>query len=325
MKAIVIGTPGGPEVMKIGELPDPVPGPDELLVRTRATALNRADVLQRRGMYPPPPGAPATLGLEMAGEVEAVGPGVSGWQPGERVMALLGGGGYAEKVTIPAAMAMRIPDNLSFEEAAGVPEAFLTAYLNLFMLGELQAGQTVLVHAGGSGVGTAAIQEAKAAGATVFTTVGSDEKAQRCRELGADLAINYKTEDFVHRVQQETGGQGVNIILDFVGAPYFEANIAALGLNGRLILIGQLGGGKAQLDLGTIMRKRLVITGTTLRSQTLERKIEITRRFAESGLSRLADGSFKPVIDKIFPLAEAPAAHIYMEEGRNFGKIVLKV
>jgi putative PIG3 family NAD(P)H quinone oxidoreductase len=325
MKAIVIEQPGGPEVMKLGEIADPVPGPEDLLVRIRATALNRADTLQRRGAYPPPPGAPETLGLEMAGEIETLGANVSGWQGGERVMALLGGGGYAEKVVIPAAMAVRIPDRLSFEEAGAVPEAFLTAYLNLFMLGDLQSGQRVLVHAGGSGVGTAAIQEAKLAGATVFTTVSSAEKAKRCRELGADVVINYKEENFAERIQAETKGQGVNIILDFIGAPYYEGNINALGLEGRLILIGQLGGGKVQADLGAIMRKRIMITGTTLRSQTLERKIEITRRFAEFGLNALADGTMKAIVDKVFPLAEAAAAHRYMEEGQNFGKIVLKV
>lgn len=324
MNAIVIDQPGGPEVMKIGEIPDPSYGPDELLVRIRAASLNRADVLQRMGMYPPPPGAPATLGMEMAGEVEAVGVNCSGWQVGDRVMALLGGGGYAEKVAVPAGMAVRIPERLSFEEAGGVPEAFLTAYLNLFMLGELQAGQRVLIHAGGSGVGTAAIQLAKVAGATVFTTVGGADKAERCRDLGADVVINYKEEEFSKKVQAETNGQGVNLILDFVGAPYYEGNVNVLALEGRLILIGQLGGGKVQADLGLIMRKRLHITGTTLRSQTPERKIEITRRFCEFGLSGLADGSIKPVIDKVFPLAEAAEAHRYMEEGRNFGKIVLK-
>ncbi len=325
MKAIVIDQPGGPGVLKIGEIADPVYGPDELLVRIRATAINRADILQRKGMYPPPVGAPATLGLEMAGEVEAVGADCSGWQKGERVMALLAGGGYAEKIAIPAAMALRIPANLSFEEGGAIPEAFLTAYLNLFMLGDLQSGQRVLVHAGGSGVGTAAIQLAKRAGAIVFTTVGADEKAERCRELGADFAINYKSEGFARRVEAETKGQGVNLILDFIGAPYYEANISALAINGRLILIGQLGGGKVQADLGLIMRKRLQITGTTLRAQPLDRKIEITRRFAEFGLAGLADGSLRPVVDKVFPLAEAAAAHEYMEAGRNFGKIVLKV
>ncbi len=325
MKAIVVDAPGGPEVMKVGEIAEPVAGPDDLLVRVRATALNRADILQRRGMYPPPPGAPATLGLEMAGEVEAIGVHCSGWQVGERVMALLSGGGYAEKVVIPAAMAVRVPENMSFEEAGATPEAFLTAYLNLFMLGELAAGQAVLVHAGGSGVGTAAIQLAKAAGATVFTTVGSADKAARCRELGADFAINYKETQFADEIQAKTNGRGVNLILDFIGAPYYESNVAALALEGRLVLIGQLGGGKIQADLGLIMRKRLHITGTTLRSQSLERKIEITRRFCDFGLAGLADGSLKSIVDKVFPLTEAAEAHKYMEEGRNFGKIVLKV
>jgi len=325
MKAIIISEPGGPEVLKLGELADLVPGPTELLVQVRATALNRADTLQRRGMYPAPPGASPILGLEMAGEIAAIGSEVSGWRVGERVMALLAGGGYAEQVIIPAEMAVHIPEILSFEEAGATPEAFLTAYLNLFMLGDLKVGQGVLVHAGGSGVGTAAIQLARLAKAKVFTTVGSPEKVEGCLKLGADRAINYKAEDFAQVIQTETDGQGVNLILDFIGAPYYESNIASLAINGRLVLIGQLGGGKVQADLGLLMRKRLHITGTTLRAQPLEAKIEITRRFCEFGLAGLAAGNLKPVVDRVFPLAEAAEAHRYMEAGQNFGKIVLKV
>lgn len=326
MKAIIVKEPGGPEALEWLTAPDPQMQPGELLVRVRATAINRADILQRRGLYPPPPGASPILGMEMAGEVLAVGAACGPeWQPGQRVMALLGGGGYAEKVAVPAVHAMPLPDNLSFEEGAAIPEAFLTAYLNLFILGELKLGQTVLIHAGGSGVGTAAIQLAREAGATVLVTAGSDEKLERCRQLGAAGLINYKQTAFADRVKELTGGQGVNLILDFIGAAYFEANLASLALYGRLVLIGQLSGAKTQLDLGQIMRRRLHITGTTLRARSLAEKAELTGQFSDFALTRFADGRLRPVVDSVFPVSQAAEAHRYMETNQNFGKIVLKV
>lgn len=322
MKAIVFDQPGGPEVLRYAEAPDPQPGPDELLVRVHATAVNRADILQRRGNYPPPPGASPILGLELAGEV--VTP-VGDWQAGDRVMAVVTGGGYAELATVPAEMALPIPATLSFEQAAAIPEAFLTAYLNLFTLGKLQAGETVLIHAGASGVGTAAIQLARAAGARVFTTAGSEAKLARCRELGAAVAINYHAEAFATRVQQETGGQGVNLILDFIGAPYWDANLAALARSGRLMLIGFLGGSRGQIDLGPILARSLTIGGTTLRRTSLPEKVALTEAFAAFGLERLARGALQPVIDTVYPLDQAAEAHSLMERNRNVGKIVLRV
>jgi tumor protein p53-inducible protein 3 len=325
MKAIIVEEPGGPEVLEWKETADPIFQPDELLVRVHATAVNRADLLQRRGLYPPPKGASPILGMEVAGEILEVGANCgSRWQPGQRVMALLAGGGYAEKAAFPAVHAMPLPGNLSFEEGAAIPEAFLTAYLNLFVLGELKPGQIVLVHAGGSGVGTAAIQLAREAGASVFVTAGSTDKLERCRELGATGLINYKTEKFAGRVKELTNGQGVDLILDFIGADYFADNLASLGLYGKLCLIGQLSGNKAELDLGLVMRQRLRITGTTLRPRTTEEKADLTKKLADFALPRFADGRLRPVIDTVFPIRQAAEAHRYMETNQNFGKIVLK-
>jgi putative PIG3 family NAD(P)H quinone oxidoreductase len=322
MKAILFDQPGGPEALRYGDAPDPQPDVGELLVRVRATAINRADILQRRGGYPPPEGASPILGLELAGEVIA---GAGDWRPGDRVMAVVTGGGYAELATVPAGMAVRIPERLSFEEAAALPEAFLTAYLNMFTLGRLQAGESVLVHAGASGIGTAAIQLARAAGARVLTTAGSDEKLARCRELGADVMINYKRESFRERVAEATGGRGVNLVLDFIGAPYWEDNMASLGLNGRLALIGFLAGSRGQLDLGPIMAKRLDVFGTTLRRTPLPQKIALTEAFAAFALPRFESGELRPVIDSVLPLEQAAEAHRRIEGNSTIGKVVLRV
>ncbi len=322
MKSIVFDRPGGPEVLRYGDAPAPTPGAEELLVRVRATALNRADLLQRRGGYAPPPGASPILGLELAGEVVAP---VGKWQVGERVMAVVTGGAYAELATMPLGMAMPVPTNLTFEQAAAVPEAFLTAYLNLFTLGRLQRGETTLIHAGASGVGTAAIQLACAAGARVLATAGSAEKLARCRELGAEVTISYRDESFPERVLAATAGRGADVTLDFVGAPNWDSNLAALAPGGRLMLIGFLGGASGALNLAPIMAKRLTITGTTLRRTPLPEKAALTRAFAEFALPRLERGELKPIIDSVYPLAEAAEAHRKMEANRNIGKIVLRV
>jgi putative PIG3 family NAD(P)H quinone oxidoreductase len=322
MKAILISQPGDPDVLHYGDAPDPQPGVDELLVRVRATAVNRADVLQRRGAYPPPPGASPILGLELAGEVVNS----SGeWQAGDRIMAVVTGGGYAELATVPTGMAMRIPEGMSFEQAAAIPEVFLTAYLNLFTLGKLQAGETVLIHAGASGVGTAAIQLARAAGARVFVTVGSDEKAARCRELGAEIAINYRNETFATRVKEATGGRGVDLVLDFIGAPYWQPNMAALAIGGRLMLIGFLGDSRGQLDIGPILAKSLIVAGTTLRRTRLPQKIALTQAFVAFAMPRFANRELHPIIDSTYPLERAADAHRAMESNSNIGKIVLSV
>jgi putative PIG3 family NAD(P)H quinone oxidoreductase len=322
LKVIIFDQPGDADVMRYAEAPDPQPGPDELLVRVRAAGINRAEVMQRRGGYPPPPGASPILGLELAGEV--VQP-AGEWQVGDRVMAVVTGGSYAELAAVPAGIAMRVPEHLSFEEAAAIPEAFLTAHLNLFMLGGLQAGENVLIHAGASGVGTAAIQLAHAAGARVFTTASSAEKLERCQELGADVTINYKQESFVERVQEATDGQGVNLILDFVGAPYWADNLASLANYGRLALIGFLGGSKGELDIGPILSKSLTVRGTTLRRTPLPQKIALVKDFSAFALPRFERGELRPVIDTVYPISEAPAAHRAMEANSNTGKIVLRV
>lgn len=322
MKAILVDQPGGPEVLRYGDAPEPVPDPDELLVRVRASAVNRADILQRRGGYAPPPGASPILGLEIAGEVQKA---AEGWKVGDRVMAVVTGGGYAELATVPAKVAMRIPARFTFEQAAAISEAFLTAFLNLFTMGKLKAGETVLIHAGASGIGTAAIQLAKAAGARVLTTAGSDDKLARCRELGAEFAINYKKEAFGPAVLEATDGHGADVILDFIGAPYWEGNMIAAAPHGRLLLIGFLGGSSGSMDIGPIMTKNLSVTGTTLRRYALPKKIALVRAFARFAMPRFRRGELRPVIDQVFPLSQASAAHRYVESNRNVGKVVLAV
>lgn len=323
MKAITFDAPGNPDVLYLGEMPDPVPGPEDLLVRVRASALNRADTLQRRGLYPPPPGESEILGLELAGEVEAVGRAVSDFAPGDRVFGLVGGGSYAEKALLHAGMAMRIPADWSFEQAAAVPEVFLTANETLFTLGRLTRGETVLIHAGASGVGTAGIQMAHQAGAHVLITAGSAEKIARTIELGADAGINYKEEDFAERVLALTDRAGVELVQDFIGAAYWQRNLRCLKTEGRLVIVGLMGGTKVEADLNAILRKRLQIIGSVMRSQPLANKIAMTQRFQERWLPLLQSGTLHPVIDKTFPLADAAAAHRYMEENRNIGKIIL--
>ncbi len=322
MKAILFDHPGDPDVLYYGDAPDPVPGPDELLVRVHATALNRADVLQRRGGYAPPPGASPILGLELAGEV--VTP-AGAWHGGDRVMTVVTGGGYAELAAVPVGMAMRVPESLSWEQAAAIPEAFLTAYLNLFTLGRLQAGETALIHAGASGVGTAAIQLAHAAGARVVTTAGSDEKLAYCRNLGADVTINYKREAFAERVLEATDQHGADVVLDFVGAPYWDNNLTAMAVGGRLMLIGFLGGSAGNLNLGLLMTKSLTVASTTLRRTPLPQKIALTQAFVDFALPRFERGELKPIVDTVYPLRDASAAHQYMESNRNIGKIILRV
>lgn len=317
---------GGVEVLRIGDHPDPLPKAGELLVRIRATALNRADLLQRRGKHSPPEGASEILGLEMAGEIWEAGPACEGWKPGDRVCALLPGGGYAQKAVVPAGMAMRIPDNLSYEEAAAIPEAFLTAYHNLFSLGGLRPGSTVLVHAGGSGVGTAAIQLIREAGGASLVTAGSPRKIARCRDLGARSGWNYREGPFAPWVAARTEGRGVDLILDFVGAPFFGQNLQSLAPDGKLIVIGAMGGAVAErVNLLDLLFRRLQILGTSLRSLDTARKIELTQRFAGFALPRFADGRLGPVIDSVYDWSEVADAHLRMESNENVGKIVLRV
>jgi putative PIG3 family NAD(P)H quinone oxidoreductase len=310
----------------LDEVPTPAPRQGELLVRVRAASLNRADILQREGNYPPPPGASEILGLDVAGVVEQPGRGCRRYKKGDRVFGLLPGGGYAQYAVIPEDMAMPIPEELTFEQAAAVPEVFLTAFQGLFWIGRLQAEETVLIHAGASGVGTAAIQLAKTSGAIALVTTGTDEKCERCGDLGAARAINYRSEDFAAAVLDHTKGAGVDLILDFVAAPYWEKNIAVLRTDGRMVLISLMGGGIAEsVDLGRILTKRLQITGTTLRSRPEEYKIRLTRDFAEFALIRLADGRLKPVVDSVFPWTQVADAHARMEANQNAGKIVLTI
>jgi tumor protein p53-inducible protein 3 len=310
----------------IGEADEPVFSDDDLFIQVKATAINRADLLQRRGLYPPPAGASPIIGLEMAGVVEKVGKNATGWKQGDRVMALLPGGGYADKVSIPAGMVIRMPDHFSFEEAAAIPEVFLTAYLNLFVLGGLKANQTVLIHAGASGVGTAAIQLVREAGATSIVTASSEEKRNACLQLGAAAAIDYKAGPFAPAVKAATGGRGVDIIMDFIGASYWEQNIESLAIDGRLIIIGLMGGTKVkELDLALLHSRRLQIIGTALRSKSILEKISLTEQFAAFAMSRFADGRLKPIIDSVWDLDQANDAHDYMEQNKNTGKIVLRV
>jgi putative PIG3 family NAD(P)H quinone oxidoreductase len=325
MRAVIVDEPGGPEVLRIGEVEDPVPDAGEVLVRVRAAGVNRADLLQRMGRYPPPPGASPLLGLELAGEVVAVGPGCRERRLGDRVMALVTGGGYAELAAVPEAAAMTVPEGMEMTAAGGLPEAFLTAWHNLVDLGGLEAGERVLIHAGASGVGSAAIQLVRERGAHAFATAGTEEKLVFCRELGAEEAWSYREADFAEEVMSATGGEGVHLVVDFVGAPYWERNLRVLRRGGRLVLIGFLGGSKGDLDLGPVLRKSLTVRGTTLRGTPLAGKARIVEAFTAFGPARFETGRLRVPVDRVFPLEEAGAAHAYVEANRNLGKVVLEV
>ena len=324
MRAAVITEPGGPRVLEVREVDDPVPGPEDVLVEVKASALNRADLLQRQGQYPAPTGALSDVpGLEFSGVVLEAGARTTGLSPGDRVFGLLGGGGYATRVATHHLMAVAMPDNLDFVQAAAIPEVFFTAYDALFNHCDLKMGESVLVHAVGSGVGTAALQLAHRAGAYVFGTAGSADKLAKAGYLGLHVGINYHDHDFSQVILQHTGGAGVNVVVDMVGAPYWERNLASLSLWGRMVLVGAMGGSRLETSLGLLMPKRLRVQGTTLRSRTLQEKIDLTGQFKKHVLPLLADGRMAAVVDRCFPLDQAADAHEYMESNANFGKIVL--
>ena len=324
MKAIVIARPGGPEVLVEEERPVPEPGPGEIRVRVHASALNRADLLQRRGTYPAPPGAPADVpGLEYAGEVEAVGEGAGLWAVGNRVMGIVGGGGHAEYVVVHEREAIRIPQPLSWEEAAAIPEAFLTAYDALFRQLDLKMGERLLIHAVGSGVGTAALQLARAAGATVIGTSRTAEKLRRAEELGLEVGVDTSREDLAEAVNQATYGSGVHAVLDLVGGKLLEASLRVVALRGRVVVVGTTGGTRAEVDLGLLLRRRIHLFGTVLRTRPLEEKIALAREFSNSVLPLLSSNRIRPVVDQVFPFRDIRKAHERMEENASFGKIVL--
>lgn len=324
MKAVCVLEPGGTEQLVIQEAPDPEPGPGELQLDVHATALNRADLLQRRGLYPPPKGASDVLGLECAGVVAKCGEG-TGSTTGQRVMALLPGGGYAEKVVIPEAMAIPVPRELSFEEAAAIPEAFLTAREGLFGLGRTEPHETVLIHAAAGGVGSAAVQLAHQCGARVVATAGSEEKLDLARKLGADVAVNYRSGDFPEAVLELSEGRGADVVLDFIGASYWDAHKKCLATAGRLVVIGILGGPKLTVHLGQLLSRRWQILGLVMRARPVAEKVAITAAFRRESLPLFADGRLRPVIDRVYPMEEVRAAHQRMEENENLGKIILKI
>jgi NADPH:quinone reductase len=324
MTAIGIKAPGGPEMLVPEQRPMPVPGEGELLIRVRAAGVNRPDVMQRKGLYPAPKGAPDIPGLEIAGEIAALGPAIKRWKEGDRVMALVVGGGYAEYCLAYALHTMPV-STLPLVEAAAVPETTFTVWHNVFERGNLKEGETLLVHGGSSGIGTTAIQLAKQFGAKVFVTAGSEEKCEACRQLGADLAINYKTEDFVAAVKKATDGKGADVILDMVGGDYIERNYEAAAVEGRIVQIAFQGSPKATVDFRRIMLKRLHHTGSTLRARSVADKGAIARAVEDKVLPLLAAGKVKAVVYKTFPMREAAAAHALMESSAHIGKIVLTV
>jgi putative PIG3 family NAD(P)H quinone oxidoreductase len=323
MRAVIARESGGPEVLTVVERPDPSPGAGEVVVDVVATAVNRADTLQRQGRYPPPPGASDVLGLECSGRVAAVGPGVEGLVEGDPVCALLAGGGYAEKVLVPAGQVMPVPEGLDLVVAGGVPETACTVWSNLFMVAGLRPGETLLVHGGAGGIGTMAVQLAKALGAQVVTTAGTEEKLELCRSLGADVAVGYRTQDFVEEVRRATGGRGADVILDNMAAKYLDRNLSALATEGRLVIIGMQGGTKAELDIGRLLVKRAAVIGTTLRSRPVEGKAAICAAVVEHVWPLFADGSVRPLVHRRFPLTQAGEAHALMESGDHVGKILL--
>ncbi|KAK8474702.1 hypothetical protein V6N13_084547 [Hibiscus sabdariffa] len=323
MKAVVITTAGGPDVLQLQQVDDPEIRDDEVLIKVEATALNRADTLQRKGSYPPPKGASPYPGLECSGTVLAVGKDVSRWKVGDQVCALLNGGGYAEKVAVPAGHVLPIPPGVSLKDAAGLPEVACTVWSTVFMMSRLSAGETFLVHGGSSGIGTFAIQIAKDKGATVLVTAGSEEKLAFCKKLGADVCINYKTEDFVARVKEETGGKGVDVILDCIGASYLQRNLDSLNFDGRLCIIGFQGGAVTEIKLNTLLPKRLTVQGAALRPRSPENKAVVVSEVENNVWPAVAAGKVKPIIYKSFSLSEAGEAHRLMESSEHIGKILL--
>ncbi len=325
MTCIEIPEPGGPDALIPGTRPLPPPGDGEILLKVEAAAINRPDLMQRAGHYPPPPGASDIPGLDVAGTVAELGPGVENWKEGDQVTALVSGGGYAEYCAVPAPQALPFPKGMEALEAAAIPETFFTVWTNLFLRGGLQAGETALIHGGASGIGTAAIALAANLGSRVIATAGTDEKCQACRDLGAELAINYKEKDFAEEVKSFTGGEGVQVILDMVAGDYLKRNIDCLAVDGRLSIIAALGGAKSEINLSRIMQKRITLTGSTLRPRSVAFKGEVAAALLEKAWPLLDDGRIKPVIHATFPLSQANEAHRLLEEGSHVGKIVLKV
>lgn len=321
MYAITIREPGGPEVLEWTEVPDPSPGPGEVLLDVAASAVNRADLLQRQGNYPPPPGSSETIGLECSGTIAELGEGVEGWQVGDEVCALLAGGGYAERVVVPAGQLLPVPGEVELLAAAGLPEVACTVWANVVMHAKLTEGQTLLVHGGAGGIGTHAIQVGKALGATVAVTAGSAERLDRCRQLGADITINYKEQDFVEVLRAET--EGADVILDNMGAKYLQRNVDALRADGRLVIIGMQGGVKGELNIGSLLGKRASVFAAGLRFRPLDQKAAIVADVRERLWPLVEDGSVKPIIGQVVPMAEAASAHRMLEEGSVFGKILL--
>ncbi len=323
MRAVIAAEPGGPEVLSVGEVPDLSPGPGEVLLNVAATAINRADLLQRKGVYPPPPGASGVLGLECSGTVAALGAGATGWSVGDEACALLSGGGYASQVVVPAGQLMPVPAGVDLVTAAALPEVACTVWSNVFMMGGLRPDETFLVHGGAGGIGTFAIQLVSQLGARVFTTGGTPEKLAACAELGADVTINYREQDFVEVVHAETDGAGVDVILDNMGAKYLGRNIEALATEGRLLIIGMQGGTKGELDISALFRKRGAVMAALLRSRPVEEKAAICASVVENVWPLVADGLVRPIVHGTMPLEQIAEAHQLMEDGSHTGKIVL--
>jgi putative PIG3 family NAD(P)H quinone oxidoreductase len=324
MRAVVVTAPGGPEVLAWSEVPDPEPEPGEIVLDVAASAVNRADLLQRQGRYRPPPGAPATLGLECSGTVSAVGSGVTGWEIGQQVCALLSGGGYAEKVAVPAGYLLPVPDGVDLVTAAGLPEVMCTVWSNVFMTAGLRPGEVLLVHGGAGGVGTAAVQLGRVVGATVAVTAGTPQKLDLCRSLGASVLVNYNEDDFVTAVHQATDGHGADVVLDNMGAAYLARNVSVLAVNGRLVVIGLQGGREAALDLSALMAKRAALIATTLRARPAEEKATIVAAVREHVWPLLESGEIRPVVDRIVPMSAVAEAHRIVGAGEHMGKVLLR-
>jgi NADPH:quinone reductase len=325
MKCVIITRPGGVEVLEVQERPKPEPGVGQIRVRVRASALNRADILQRQGNYPVPPGVPADIsGMEYAGEVDALGPAATLWKTGDRVMGIVGGGGHAEYLCVHEREAMPVPKGMSWEDAAAIPEAFLTAYDALFNRLELRAGETLLIHAVGSGVGTAGLQIARVAGARVVGTARTAGKLEQAKRLGLDVGIDASRGDWAAQVQSAVGAERVHALMDLVGGNYLEGNLRVMALRGRIVVVGLTAGATAQFNMGVLLRKRLTMVGTVLRARPLEEKITLAREFSERGMPLFEGGRLKPVVDRVFSFDEIRAAHALMESNETFGKIVLR-